>query len=227
MPIHINRKETCFMQNNFSKIESKNMHCLLIGSIILAIGINLFIAPYNLAFGGVTGITIIIQSLTGIPIFISNFILSFIVILIGWLELGQHFMVKTVIPTALLPLFLFITAPLSKFTIALPLSAIIGAVTIGIGISLTILAGGSTAGPDTIGLVLKKRFQIPITLTMIVIDVLVILCGYNIYGIRTTAWSIGVAVIMNITVKLMRIIFSDELSFRYWPMHFKIRRERL
>lgn len=198
------------------KIDHKTWANLLLGSFILAVGINLFISPHSLAFGGVTGITIIIQSLTRIPLYVSNLFISIAVILIGWHELGREFMVKTVIPTAILPIFLLLTTPLSKFTLTLPLSAVLGAVTVGTGISLTIYAGGSTAGPDTIGLILKKRFQIPVTFTMIVIDILVILCGYHIYGVYTTVWSIGVAFLMNITVKLMRNILSKKYVFRYW-----------
>lgn len=198
------------------KINQKALVSLLSGSIILAIGINLFIAPHNLAFGGVTGMTIIIQSLTGLPIFISNLILSAAVIFVGWFQLGREFMVKTIIPTVLLPLFLFLTSPLSRFTTSLPTSAVMGALTVGTGISLTMLAGGSTAGPDTIGLVLKKCFGIPITLTMLAIDISVILCGYRVYGVETAVWSIGVAVLMNITVKLVRDILSKEVVFRYW-----------
>ena len=186
------------------------------GSFILAIGINLFLSPHSLAFGGVTGTTIILQSLTGLPLFVSNLALSTIVILIGWFDLGHEFMVKTIIPTMILPLFLFLTTPLSKLAPSLELSAIIGAVTVGIGISLTMHAGGSTAGPDTIGLVLKNRFGIPVTVTMLVIDIFVISCGYRVYGLKTAAWSIGVAILMNLTVKFMRNILSKKVVFRYW-----------
>lgn len=204
------------LHNITNKSNQKALLSLLFGSLILAIGINLFIAPHNLAFGGVTGMTIIIQSLTGLPIFITNFVLSAAVILIGWFGLGHEFMVKTIIPTVVLPLFLFLTTPLSKLTTGLETSAIMGAVTVGIGVSITMHAGGSTAGPDTIGLVLKKHFRIPITVTMLVIDISVISCGYRVYGLDTAAWSIGVAILMNITVKFMRDILSKKVVFRYW-----------
>lgn len=204
------------LHNILSKTNKEELINLLLGAFILAVGINLFIAPHNLAFGGVTGMTIIIQSLTGLPIFISNLLLSVIVILIGWFELGYEFMIKTIIPTLILPVFLFLTAPLSRTTTNLSSSAIIGAITIGFGISLTMFAGGSTAGPDTIGLILKKRFRIPVTLTMIIIDTLVIACGYRVYGIKTAIWSIGVAILMNTTVKLSRDFLSKEIIFRNW-----------
>lgn len=204
------------LHNITNKSNQNALISLLSGSLILAIGINLFIAPHSLAFGGVTGMTIIIQSLTGLPIFVSNLVLSAVVIFIGWFELGHEFMVKTIIPTVVLPLLLFLTAPLSRLTTSLEVSAIMGAVTVGIGVSLTMHAGGSTAGPDTIGLVLKKHFRIPITVTMLVIDISVISCGYRVYGFKTAAWSIGVAILMNITVKFMRDILSKKVVFRYW-----------
>lgn len=209
------------LYNTSNKSRQKCLAYLFSGSLILAVGINLFIAPHNLAFGGVTGMTIIIQSLTGIPIFVSNLVLSAAVILIGRFELGHDFMIKTIIPTMILPLFLFLTTPLSNISLSLPVSAIIGPIIVGLGISLTILAGGSTAGPDTIGLVLKKRFCIPVTLTMLIIDTCVILCGYRVYGTKIAAWSIGVAIIMNITVKLSRDILSKEIHFRYQYGHKK------
>ncbi len=205
------------MSHNITNKANRNtLIRLLTGSFILAIGINLFLSPHSLAFGGVTGTTIILQSLTGLPLFVSNLALSTIVILIGWFDLGHEFMVKTIIPTMILPLFLFLTTPLSKLAPSLELSAIIGAVTVGIGISLTMHAGGSTAGPDTIGLVLKNRFGIPVTVTMLVIDIFVISCGYRVYGLKTAAWSIGVAILMNLTVKFMRNILSKKVVFRYW-----------
>lgn len=208
---------TLFMSHNITNKANRNtLIRLLTGSFILAIGINLFLSPHSLAFGGVTGTTIILQSLTGLPLFVSNLALSTIVILIGWFDLGHEFMVKTIIPTMILPLFLFLTTPLSKLAPSLELSAIIGAVTVGIGISLTMHAGGSTAGPDTIGLVLKNRFGIPVTITMLVIDIFVISCGYRVYGLKTAAWSIGVAILMNLTVKFMRNILSKKVVFRYW-----------
>lgn len=208
---------TLFMSHSITNKANRNtLIRLLTGSFILAIGINLFLSPHSLAFGGVTGTTIILQSLTGLPLFVSNLALSTIVILIGWFDLGHEFMVKTIIPTMILPLFLFLTTPLSKLAPSLELSAIIGAVTVGIGISLTMHAGGSTAGPDTIGLVLKNRFGIPVTITMLVIDIFVISCGYRVYGLKTAAWSIGVAILMNLTVKFMRNILSKKVVFRYW-----------
>lgn len=201
------------------KMYKKDLVKLLCGTVILAIGINLFIVPHDLAFGGITGVTIIIQSLIGLPVFASDLVLSIVVILIGWLELGRDFMIKTIIPTVILPALLLLTAPLSNIAIILPVSAILGALTVGIGISLTMLAGGSTAGPDTIGLALKKRFHIPVTITMLVIDISVIICGYHIYGIETAIWSVGVAVLMNLTVKLVKDILFKKIFFRYCHNH--------
>ena len=209
------------MNINLNKTQKQALAKLLFGTIILATGINLFIAPHDLAFGGVTGMTIIIQSLTGLPIYVSNVLLSAVIIMMGWFELGREFMIKTLIPTTFLPLFLFLTTPLSRFAIDLPLSAIMGAVTVGFGISLTMLAGGSTAGPDTIGLILKKRLGIPITLTMLIIDILVIACGYHVYGIITAVWSIGVAILMNVTVKFAKDFLSKEVTFQYWHKNMR------
>ena len=187
--------------NLLLKCDVKTCSVLLFGSLMMALGINLFIAPHNLAFGGITGLTIIIESLTGIPLYISNAALSTIVILVGWKELGAPFMVKTLVPTAILPFCLFITKPFAIFTVSLPIAAIAGAILMGMGIGSIILTGGSTAGPDTIGLILEKRINLPVTTTMLVIDSTVILCGLRIYGVSTAVCSVIVSILINLSVK--------------------------
>lgn len=184
--------------------EMKSLMLMILGNAILAVAINIFISPYNLAFGGVTGITIIVKGYTGIPIAFSNFIISMTIITFGGIFLGREFMLKSLIPSTMLPVFLALTAKYQPVFSNMLSSAVIGAIIAGVGIGLTISAGGSTAGPDTIGLILQNYYNIPISLTMIIIDTVVIVLGYRTYGIRTACYSVMVAIIMNLSVNIVR-----------------------
>jgi len=134
------------MESFYSRYFSlKSIIGMLCGPLLLAVGINLFIAPHNLAFGGVTGLTIIIQSLTGIPLPLPNLVLSIAVMLLGWRMLGFGFFVKTVIPTLATPLWLWLTGGLSCFVPHLAVSVICGPLVMGLGVGLVVGAGGSTA----------------------------------------------------------------------------------
>ena len=179
----------------------KSILGLLVGPLLLATGINLFIAPHNLAFGGVTGLTIIIQSLTGIPLPLSNLVLSVLVMLIGWKVLGFEFFIKTIIPTLATPLWLWLTAGLTAVVPHITLSIVCGALMMGIGVGLVMSVGGSTAGTDTVALALHKKFKTPLPPVMKIIDTLVILGGFYVYGWKTALFSVFVAIAMSEAVK--------------------------
>ena len=189
------------MRRELKKSDIVSLTKVIIGSFMMATGIDLFISPHNLAFGGVTGISIILQSVFNVPLYCSSFVLSVTITLIGWKELGLSFMSKTLLPTTLLPVLIFAFGPLKLYSVGLLESVIAGGIIIGIGIGLIIVGGGSTAGPDTIGLILNRKFRVPIALTMLIIDAIVIMCGFQIYGLTTAMLSVCVSAIMNLTVK--------------------------
>ncbi len=51
-----------------SAIKLNEIIILLIGCFFMAISINMFLNPHNIAPGGLTGVSIIINTLTGFPI---------------------------------------------------------------------------------------------------------------------------------------------------------------
>ena len=179
----------------------KNITGMVCGPLLLALGLNVFIAPHNIAFGGVTGLTIIIQNLTGIPLAVTNLALSVLVMFVGWLVVGRQFLVKTIIPTLLIPLWLWLTSWLIVPALHIALSIIGGALLMGLGVGVVMAVGGSTAGPDAIAMALHKKFKAPIPLVMIVIDTVIILCGLYIFGWQTALFSACVTVILSLTVR--------------------------
>jgi len=181
--------------------KAKTLAGLVGGSFLLASGVNLFISPHNLAFGGVTGVTIVIQSLTGIPLAVSNLALSVLVTLVGWRVLGRNFLVNTLIPTFATSFFLWLTDGLTAYSPHTLISIPLGAITMGLGIGIVMAVGGSTAGTDTVALALNKKFNTSGTLMMKIIDTAVILLGFYIYGLQTSLCSVVVAVVMAETVK--------------------------
>ena len=180
----------------------KSIAGMLLGPLLLALGINLFIAPHNLAFGGVAGLTIIIYSLTGIPLAVSNLILSIAVMLMSWKVVGFQFFVRTVISTLATPLWLYLTCGLGVYSPHIAISIICGTLLMGIGVGLVMSVGGSTAGTDTVAMALNSKFKTPIPPVMKIIDCAVILCGLFIFGWLTALLSAGVAIAMSETVKL-------------------------
>lgn len=91
--------------------------CILLGSLLYAFTVHLFILPGKLMSSGTTGIALTVCRLTGIPL--SRFILCFNLVMLfaGLVFLGRRFFFSTLpapccIPFAwILPLFSFLPSP--------------------------------------------------------------------------------------------------------------------
>ena len=154
----------------------KNFALVLLGTLVLAFGCAVFVVPFNLVTGGVTGISIIIDYVTqsAIPIDIVIGIITWGLFFLGLFFLGWDFAVKTLVSTIVYPvaisLFLKLVSPdvldgvfylqgSAHADIALIISALFGALCVGTGCALTFLGGGSTGGVDIIAFILCKYFK--------------------------------------------------------------------
>lgn len=68
---------------------------IAVASIIYAVGISLFLDPNNLAPGGVTGISVILNRLTGAPTGTIYFLINIPIVILGIWKFGFQFMGKT------------------------------------------------------------------------------------------------------------------------------------
>lgn len=147
---------------------------LTLGVFIMAVGILNFLEPYNLAPGGVTGLSVALKTLIGIPLYMTNLIINIPLFILGLLVLGKKFGWRTFYATVMLSFFLrFI-----QFRIPTPnlvISSIVGGLCLGIGIGTVLSAGGTTGGTDLIAALIRKYNQdIKIGNIMMVVDGFVI-----------------------------------------------------
>ena len=154
----------------------KNFALVLLGTLVLAFGCAIFVVPFNLVTGGVTGISIVIDYITqsAIPIEIVIAVITWALFFLGLLFLGWDFAFKTLLSTIVYPvaisLFMRLVDPnvlggifylegSSHSEILLIISALFGGLCVGTGCALTFLGGGSTGGVDIIAFILCKFFK--------------------------------------------------------------------
>ena len=157
-------------------LQLKNFALVLIGTIVLGFGCAIFVVPFDLVTGGVTGISIIIDHITGsaIPIDWVIAIITWGLFFLGLFFLGWDFAVKTLASTIVYPvaisLFMRLVSPdvlggvfylqgSVHSDISLIISALFGGLCVGTGCALTFLGGGSTGGVDIIAFILCKFFK--------------------------------------------------------------------
>ena len=158
---------------------------LTIGSIILVVNFDIFLAPANIAPGGVSGTAIILYEFTGWYKGLTMLILSIPMLIIGFYYLGRfRFLVRASYVTLLFSLGVDLLANWlpAGITDDLLLNALYGGIIGGIGIGLIYRGGTSPAGTSVICRVLYLKTGIPNSQIFILIDGGVILIAGLVFG---------------------------------------------
>lgn len=137
----------------------KNCLLILIGSIMYAVAISLFLSPNRIAPGGVSGISIMVGHFIDIGVGTLIFLINIPILIIGLIKLGKGFFAGTVISILLSSVLTDIFAKLPPLTDNTMLSAIAGGVTLAIAIGLIFKAGYTTGGTDIIVRLIKLRHK--------------------------------------------------------------------
>lgn len=161
---------------------------ITLGSIFFSLGVALFLNANHVSSGGVTGIAIIIEYLTGFP---TGYLIIFINIplfILGAIFFGRNFIISTVYSTVSSSLLVELWKFLFKKFYHLPITenlliaCVLGGGLLGAGLGLIFRMGSSTGGTDVIVKILRKKFRyIQTGIISMMIDILIVLCGAFIY----------------------------------------------
>ncbi len=150
---------------------------IVLGNIIYALTIKLFVLPSGIALGGTTGIALIFEHFFNIPISGFVFIFNVCMLVIGFFAIGKAFFLTTVVSSLCYPVFLEIANRIFGdyvLTNDIVLCTLLGGFGIGFSIGLIIRSGASSGGMDIPPLVLHKFFHLPVSATLYALDFIVV-----------------------------------------------------
>lgn len=130
---------------------------LTIGAIIYSAGLNLFLIPNHIIDGGITGISLLVQALTGVPFSLLIVALNLPFFYLGYRRLGAGLAVSSTYAIVVLSLFSSIFEEMKPATTDPFLSTIFGGIIIGIGVGIVIKSGGSTDGTEIIAIWMDSK----------------------------------------------------------------------
>ncbi|WP_127531088.1 YitT family protein [Paenibacillus kobensis] len=130
---------------------------ITIGAILMAVALEIFLVPNNIIDGGITGISIILGHLSGVPIGVFLFLLNLPFLFIGYKQIGKTFAVSTLYGVLIMSIGTFLLHPVPAFTDDTFLAAIFGGVILGIGVGLVIRSGGSLDGTEIVAILINKK----------------------------------------------------------------------
>lgn len=167
---------------------------LLIGTFIIALIYNAFIVPNNIVYGGLGGVAIIVNNLTGLDTTMFYNVVTIILTIISIILLGYKKTSYTIIGFLTYTLMVNITASLVSFfqlEFASDLFSILFyAVIDGIGMGLLYKAGFDTGGSDTIIAIVQKYFQFPKSQLSNLINGIIVVVGAATFGVVKSIYAI-------------------------------------
>ena len=157
---------------------AKDYLFIALGTFILAIAINVFMAPNKVSAGGITSLGTILLHLFGVRISVTNLVCNVVLFIFGFRKLGRYAVVQTASGIVLLSLFLEVTSKIPVYTGDILIATVAGGVLMGTGVGLVVRQGASTGGSDFAGLILKRLLpHIPLATLIVLIDCAIVLAS--------------------------------------------------
>lgn len=195
----------------------KRILMIILGCFISAFSFNVFMVPYDILPGGVSGISIIVDHFIHIDKALFVLIVSIILLFVSIFSLGKELTYKSVIGSILFPIFIYLTEIFLKFyPISIDnimLSLIFGAVTMGFGLGLVYREGYTTGGTDIINKLFNKYLYTTMGTGMLIIEGVIVLVSGFVFGINTMLYSIIAIYLSSIVIDRVMIGISRNKSF--------------
>ncbi len=131
---------------------------LTIGAALMGCALSIFLVPFKIAPGGVSGLATVLHYLIGINVSTLLMLINVPIFLLGLMYFDKSFLFRSIYGTIALSVF---TEVFSSFTMPgndVLLACVFGGAILGSGIALALRSGGTTGGADIIVLVLRKFF---------------------------------------------------------------------
>jgi len=176
--------------------ELKDYALISVGVILYALGVTVFMLPYNLTTGGVAGISSIIYYTTGVEVQVTYVIINAVLLIIGIKELGIRFCLKTIYAVFFMTFVLWLLQrlievpdPSAAGKMMLPqlignesfMACVLGAILCGTGLAICFQNNGSTGGTDIIAAIVNKHRPMSLGSVIMACDVVIISSCYFIF----------------------------------------------
>jgi len=163
------------------KIRKNNLFdyvMIMVGSLIMAAGLMLFLVPNKVSAGGVSGISTILYHMFNWPLGVTMLALNVPLFLIGIKVFGRKFGMKTLWGIIWLSLFsdlIGVILKLPALTTDPILATVYGGLLLGGGLGIIMKGRGTTGGSDIIARILNKYFHISLGMSFMIIDTVIII----------------------------------------------------
>ena len=180
---------------------------VLVGNIILTFAIKLFLLPSGLMSNGTTGLALVMEHLTGMPVSVFALIFNIAMLILGWVVLGKQFAATTLFSSIFYPLFLeLLNRTIGDYQITenIFLNLLFAGMGTALGLGLIIRAGASSGGMDIPPLILERFFKIPVSVSLWCFDFVILMAQLPFHKPEDLLY--GILLILTISITLNKSI---------------------
>ncbi|MCR4754722.1 MAG: YitT family protein [Lachnospiraceae bacterium] len=163
---------------------------MTIGALIAAFSIEEFLVPCTILDGGVVGIGIMINNLTGIKLSLLTIVMNLPFLLVGMRTLGHKFIIKSAYAMVVFSFAIRIFEEFESATNEYILAVSFGGVLLGLGVGMVIKAGGCLDGTETVAILLNKKFALPVGQVVLGFNVVIYIIAGFLFGFDRAMYSL-------------------------------------
>ena len=190
---------------------------VLVGNVLYALSIKLFVLPADLMSCGTTGIALVVNHLTGIPLSGFIFVFNVAMLILGCWILGRQFAMTTIFSSLFYPVALeALNRSLGavRLTDNILLNVIFAGIGLGISLGIVLRAGASTGGMDIPPLILKKFFHIPVSFSLWVFDFCILLSQMFFHSAEDLLHGILLIIVISIALNKIMLLGTSRTEVK-------------
>ena len=190
---------------------------VILGNVIYALTVKLFVLPANLISCGTTGLALVVLQLTGLPVSWFVFIFNVAMLCLGWWVLGRQFAMTTVLSSLMYPIGLeVLNRVLGDVTLTdnMLLTVIFAGLGLGLSLGIVLRAGASTGGMDIPPLILKKFFRIPVSASLWVFDFCIMLSQMFFHTGEDLMYGVLLLIVISATLNKVMLLGTSKTEVK-------------
>ncbi len=205
------------------------------GAVMMGIALSVFLVPFKIAPGGISGLATVIHYLSGIRVSVLIPLINIPIFILGIIRLHSGFLLRSVYGTAVLSVAAEAAEGLAAPTSDPLLACVFGGALMGVGISVVLAAGGTTGGTDILVLVIRRSIpSVSVGRLYLLIDgIIILIAGVALSGGDTVFYSAAALVVSTYAtdaaldgLKLARLVYiiSDDADSICGRIYGELRR---
>jgi len=163
---------------------------MTIGCALSAYALECVLVPNSILDGGVNGISIIINILSGWRLSLLIPIINLPFLYVGYKNLGKQFLAKTLYSIIVFSVLLEIFHSFDVLTDNILLATVYGSLILGLGVGLIIRSGGCLDGTESVGIVISKSTNISVGQFVLICNAIIFSVAGYFFGIDRALYSL-------------------------------------